>query len=130
VKLKFIWKSSFRRVIMGKVVEFPTTEKATSTLLSRLESEAEHLEELYVSLEELHGTLHETELEADRREKMFNTMMNDYAKLVGAENIPHVLLQYCSNAKISANADRLEYILELDSGEQYSLDFLGEDDED
>jgi hypothetical protein len=24
----------------------------------------------------------------------------------------------------------LEYILELDSGEQYSLDFLGEDDED
>ena len=119
---------------MGRVVEFPTIEKATNTLLSRLESEAENLEELYVALEELHGALHETELEADRREKAYNVMMNDYAKLVGAENIPHVLLQYCSNAKISANADKLEYVFELDTGEgereQYSFDFLGDDNED
>ena len=115
---------------MGRVVEFPTIEKATSTLLARLDSEAEVLEELYVQLEELHGTLHETELEADKREKAYNVMMNDYAKLVGAENIPHVLLQYCSNAKINVDADKLEYVLELDSGEQYSLDFLGDDNED
>lgn len=115
---------------MGRVVEFPTIEKATSTLLARLDSEAEVLEELYVQLEELHGALHETELEADKREKAYNVMMNDYAKLVGAENIPHVLLQYCSNAKINVDADKLEYVLELDSGEQYSLDFLGDDNED
>ena len=115
---------------MGKVVEFPTIEKATSTLLARLESEAEYLEELYLGLEDLHGTLHETELKADQREKHYNAMMSDYAKLVGAENIPHVLLQYCSNAKVSANADKLEYVLELDTGEQYSFEFLGEDNED
>jgi hypothetical protein len=119
---------------MGRVVEFPTIEKATNTLLSRLESEAEHLEELYVSLEELHGALHETEIEADKREKTYNVMMNDYAKLVGAENIPHVLLQYCSNAKISANAEELQYVFEIESEEgikqQYSFEFLGEDSED
>ena len=115
---------------MGRVVEFPTIEKATSTLLARLDSEAEVLEELYVQLEELHGKLHQTELEADKREKAYNVMMNDYAKLVGAENIPHVLLQYCSNAKINVDADKLEYVLELDPGEQYLLDFLGDDNED
>ena len=115
---------------MGRVVEFPTIEKASSTLLARLDSEAEVLEELYVQLEELHGALHETELEADKREKAYNVMMNDYAKLVGAENIPHVLLQYCSNAKINVDADKLEYVLELDPGEQYLLDFLGDDNED
>lgn len=119
---------------MGNVIEFPTTEKTTNTLLNRLESEAENLEELYVSLEELHGTLHETEIEADKREKAYNVLMNDYANLVGPENIPHTLLQYCSTAKISANAEELQYVFEVESEEgvkqQYSFEFLGEDNED
>jgi len=113
---------------MGNVVEFPTNEKATSTLLARLDAGAEVLEELYVQLEQMHGALHDAEIEADKLEKAYNTMMNDYAKLVGAENIPHALLQYCSNAKISVDADKLEWVLELDSGEQYSLNFLGDED--
>ena len=119
---------------MGKVVEFPTAEKATNNLLARLEVGAENLEELYVALEAMHGKLHEEELKADLLEKHYNVLMNDYAKLVGAENIPHVLLQYCSNAKISANADELQYTFELDMGEgekqQYSFEFIGEDNED
>ena len=119
---------------MGNVIEFPTSEKTMSTLLARLESEAEYLEELYLALEDLHGTLHETELKADQREKNYNLIMNEYANLVGPENIPHVLLQYCSTAKISANAEELQYVFEVESEEgvkqQYSFEFLGEDNED
>ena len=135
---------------MSNVIKFPTSEKTASTLLARLESQAEVLEELYVGLEGLHGELHDAELKADNLEKIYNVMISDYAVLIGAENVPPELLQYCSIAKVSINAEELQYSLELDGEEgvgtqysfkllgegeetgdmQYSFEFLGEDDED
>jgi len=119
--------------MMSNVLAFPAVEKTAQTLLARLESQAENLEEKYVLLEELHGKLHDAEKEAECMEARYNEVMEEYAKLVGTENVPRVLLEYASNCRIDVNADTLEYIFTLaddvsKAPTQYSLGLLPEDD--
>ena len=119
--------------MMSNVLEFPIMEKNAETLLARLESQAENLEEKYVLLEELHGKLHDAEKQAECMESRYNEVMEEYAKLVGTENVPRVLLEYASNCRIDVNADTLEYIFTLaddvsKAPTQYSLGLFPEDD--
>jgi hypothetical protein len=119
--------------MMSNVLAFPAVEKTAQTLLGRLESQAENLEEKYVLLEELHGKLHDAEKEAECMEARYNEVMEEYAKLVGTENVPRVLLEYASNCRIDVNADTLEYIFTLaddvsKAPTQYSLGLFPEDD--
>jgi hypothetical protein len=119
--------------MMSKVLAFPAIEKTAQTLLARLESQAENLEEKYVLLEELHGKLHDAEKEAECMEARYNEVMEEYAKLVGTENVPRVLLEYASNCRIDVNADTLEYIFTFaddvsKAPTQYSLGLFPEDD--
>jgi len=119
--------------MMSNVLAFPALEKTAQTLLARLESQAENLEEKYVLLEELHGKLHDAEKEAECMEARYNEVMEEYAKLVGTENVPRVLLEYASNCRIDVNADTLEYIFTLaddvsKAPTQYSLGLFPEDD--
>jgi len=119
--------------MMSNVLAFPAVEKTAQTLLERLESQAENLEEKYVLLEELHGKLHDAEKEAECMEARYNEVMEEYAKLVGTENVPRVLLEYASNCRIDVNADTLEYIFTLaddvsKAPTQYSLGLFPEDD--
>ena len=118
---------------MSNVLEFPIMEKNAETLLARLESQAENLEEKYVLLEELHGKLHDAEKQAECMESRYNEVMEEYAKLVGTENVPRVLLEYASNCRIDVNADTLEYIFTFaddvsKAPTQYSLELFPEDD--
>ena len=120
---------------MSNVLAFPAVEKTAETLLARLESQAEALEEKYVSLEDLHGKLHDAEKEAECMEARYNEVMEEYAKLVGTENIPRILLEYSSNARIDINADTLEYVFTLaddisKAPTQYSLGLFEDEDED
>jgi hypothetical protein len=119
--------------MMSKVLAFPAIEKTAQTLLARLESQAENLEEKYVLLEELHGKLHDAEKEAECMEARYNEVMEEYAKLVGTENVPRVLLEYASNCRIDVNSDTLEYIFTFaddvsKAPAQYSLGLFPEDD--
>jgi hypothetical protein len=119
--------------MMSKVLAFPAIEKTAQTLLARLESQAENLEEKYVLLEELHGKLHDAEKEAECMEARYNEVMEEYAKLVGTENVPRVLLEYASNCRIDVNSDTLEYIFTFaddvsKAPTQYSLGLFPEDD--
>jgi hypothetical protein len=119
--------------MMSNVLEFPIMEKNAETLLARLESQAENLEEKYVLLEELHGKLHDAEKQAECMESRYNEVMEEYAKLVGTENVPRVLLEYASNCRIDVNADTLEYIFTFaddvsKAPTQYSLGLFPEDD--
>jgi len=119
--------------MMSNVLAFPALEKTAQTLLARLESQAENLEEKYVLLEELHGKLHDAEKEAECMEARYNEVMEEYAKLVGTENVPRVLLEYASNCRIDVNSDTLEYIFTLaddvsKAPTQYSLGLFPEDD--
>lgn len=119
---------------MSNVLMFPAVEKTAETLLARLESQAEHLEEKYVLLEDLHGKLHDAEKEAECMESSYNEVMEEYAKMVGTENIPKVLLEYASNCRIDVNADTLEYILTFademsKAPTQYSLGLFEEDED-
>lgn len=116
----------------SNVLAFPAVEKSAETLLARLESQAESLEQKYVLLEELHGSLHDAEQEAECMEQRYNEVMQDYAKIVGTENIPRVLLEYCSNARVDVNADTLEYIFTLTEDIAQApaqLGLFGEEDE-
>ena len=119
---------------MSNVLMFPAVEKTAETLLARLESQAEHLEEKYVLLEDLHGKLHDAEKEAECMESSYNEVMEEYAKMVGTENIPKILLEYASNCRIDVNADTLEYILTFaddvsKAPTQYSLGLFEENDD-
>jgi hypothetical protein len=119
--------------MMSKVLAFPAVEKTAQTLLARLESQAENLEEKYVLLEELHGKLHDAEKEAECMEARYNEVMEEYAKLVGTENVPKILLEYASNCRIDVNSDTLEYIFTFaddvsKAPTQYSLGLFPEDD--
>ena len=118
----------------SNVLAFPAVEKTAETLLARLESQAEALEEKYVLLEDLHGSLHDAEKEAECMESRYNEVMEDYARIVGTENIPRVLLEYASNCRIDVNSDTMEYILTFandlaEAPSQFTLDLLGEEDE-
>ena len=119
---------------MSNVLEFPAVEKTTETLLARLESQAENLEERYVLLEDLHCKLHDAEKEAECMEARYNEVMEEYAKLVGTENVPKILLEYASNCRIDVNADTLEYIFTFakdvsQAPAQFTLDLFGDEDE-
>jgi len=119
---------------VSNVLAFPAVEKTAETLLARLESQAEALEEKYVLLEDLHGSLHDAEKEAECMESRYNEVMEDYARIVGTENIPRVLLEYASNCRIDVNSDTMEYILTFandlaEAPAQFTLDLLGEEDE-
>ena len=119
---------------MSNVLAFPAVEKTAETLLARLESQAEALEEKYVVLEELHGSLHDAEKEAECMEARYNEVMEEYAKLVGTENIPRILLEYSSNARVNVDSDTLEYILTLaedisKAPTQYSLGLFEENED-
>lgn len=119
---------------MSNVLAFPAVEKTAETLLARLESQAEALEEKYVLLEDLHGSLHDAEKEAECMESRYNEVMEDYARIVGTENIPRVLLEYASNCRIDVNSDTMEYILTFandlaEAPAQFTLDLCGEEDE-
>ena len=118
----------------SNVLAFPAVEKTAETLLARLESQAEALEEKYVLLEDLHGSLHDAEKEAECMESRYNEVMEDYARIVGTENIPRVLLEYASNCRIDVNSDTMEYILTFaddvsKAPAQFTLDLFGEEDE-
>ena len=120
---------------MSNVLEFPAVEKTTETLLARLESQAENLEERYVLLEDLHCKLHDAEKEAECMEARYNEVMEEYAKLVGTENVPKILLEYASNCRIDVNADTLEYVFTFakdvsEAPAQFTLDLFGDEDED
>ena len=119
---------------MSNVLAFPALEKTAETLLARLESQAENLEEKYVMLEELHGNLHDAEKEAECMEARYNEVMEEYAKVVGTENIPRILLEYSSNARIDINAETLEYVFTLaqdisEAPAQYSLGLFEENED-
>ena len=119
---------------MSNVLAFPAVEKTAETLLARLESQAEALEEKYVSLEDLHGKLHDAEKEAECMESRYNEVMEEYAKVVGTENIPKILLEYSSNARVNVDSDTLEYILTLaedisKAPTQYSLGLFEENED-
>ena len=118
---------------MTNIIEFPAVEKTAATLLARLESQAEALEEKYVILEELHGNLHDAEKEAECMESAYDEVMSEYAKKVGSANVPKVLLQYSTNASITLTTDDLQFVLSFDSEnveEPYQTDLFGDDDED
>ncbi len=119
---------------MTNIIEFPAVEKTAATLLARLESQAEALEEKYVMLEELHGNLHDAEKEAECMESAYDEVMSQYASKVGSANVPKVLLQYSTNASITLTTDDLQYVLSFDPENveegPYTLDLFGDDDED
>ena len=118
---------------MTNIIEFPAVEKTAATLLARLESQAEALEEKYVMLEELHGNLHDAEKEAECMESAYDEVMSEYAKKVGSANVPKVLLQYSTNASITLTTDDLQFVLSFDPEnveEPYQTDLFGDDDED
>ena len=118
---------------MTNIIEFPAVEKTAATLLARLESQAEALEEKYVILEELHGNLHDAENEAECMESAYDEVMSEYAKKVGSANVPKVLLQYSTNASITLTTDDLQFVLSFDPEnveEPYQTDLFGDDDED
>jgi hypothetical protein len=118
---------------MTNIIEFPAVEKTAATLLARLESQAEALEEKYVILEELHGNLHDAEKEAECMESAYDEVMSEYAKKVGSANVPKVLLQYSTNASITLTTDDLQFVLSFDPEnveEPYQTDLFGDDDED
>lgn len=119
---------------MTNIIEFPAVEKTAATLLSRLESQAEALEETYVMLEDLHGKLHDAEKEAECMERTYDEVMSEYAKKVGSANVPKVLLQYSTNASITLTTDDLQFVLSFDpenvEDSPYQVDLFGDDDED
>ena len=119
---------------MSNVLAFPALEKTAETLLARLESQAEHLEEKYVVLEELHGSLHEAEKEAECMEARYNEVMVEYSGMVGLENVPAILLQYASGAQLRIEDDDLEYLFTLteelsEAPAQYSLGLFEENED-
>ena len=119
---------------MTNIIEFPAVEKTAATLLARLESQAEALEEKYVMLEELHGNLHDAEKEAECMESAYDEVMSQYAAKVGSANVPKVLLQYSTNASITLTTDDMQYVLSFDPENvedgPYQVDLFGDDDED
>ena len=119
---------------MTNIIEFPAVEKTAATLLARLESQAEALEETYVMLEDLHGQLQDAEKEAECMERTYDEVMSEYAKKVGSANVPKVLLQYSTNASITLTTDDLQFVLSFDSenveDSPYQVDLFGDDDED
>ena len=119
---------------MTNILEFPALEKTAATLLARLESQAEALEEKYVMLEELHGNLHDAEKEAECMESAYDEVMSQYAKKVGSANVPKVLLQYSTNASITLTTEDMQYVLSFDPENiedgPYQIDLFGDDDED
>lgn len=118
---------------MTNIIEFPAVKKTAATLLARLESQAEALEEKYVMLEELHGNLHDAEKEAECMESAYDEVMSEYAKKVGSANVPKVLLQYSTNASITLTTDDLQFVLSFDPEnveEPHQTDLFGDDDED
>ena len=117
---------------MTNVIEFPAMEQTTAALLSRLESQAEALEEKYVLLENLHGELHDAEQEAECMESRYDEVMSEYAKKVGSANVPKVLLQYSTHATITLTTDDMQYVLSFDPEnveDPYTPDLFGDDDE-
>lgn len=118
---------------MTNIIEFPAVEKTAATLLARLESQAEALEEKYVMLEELHGNLHDAEKEAECMESAYDEVMSEYAKKVGSANVPKVLLQYSTNASVTLTTDDLQFVLSFDPEnveKPHQTDLFGDDDED
>jgi hypothetical protein len=104
---------------MSKVIEFPTSERKAVALLQQLESSAEDLEELYQTLDALHAQLHEAEETAERVEATYNKNMREYVKHVPIAEVPLVLMQYSSEARMSMSEDL-----------QVSFSFEGEENED
>ena len=118
---------------MTNIIEFPAVKKTAATLLARLESQAEALEEKYVMLEELHGNLHDAEKEAECMESAYDEVMSEYAKKVGSANVPKVLLQYSTNASVTLTTDDLQFVLSFDPEnveKPHQTDLFGDDDED
>jgi len=119
---------------MSNVLVFPAVEKTAETLLARLESQAENLEEKYVMLEELHGKLHDAEKEAECMEERYNEVMVEYSGIVGIENVPAILLQYASGAQLRIEDDDLKYLFTLteelsEAPAQYSLGLFEENED-
>ena len=104
---------------MSKVIEFPTSERKAVALLQQLESGAEDLEELYQTLDALHSQLHEAEESAEKVEATYNKNMREYVKHVPISEVPLVLMQYSSEARMSMNDDK-----------QVTFSFEGEENED
>jgi hypothetical protein len=104
---------------MSKVIEFPTSERKAVSLLQQLESGAEDLEELYELLDNLHSQLHKAEESAEKIEATYNKNMREYVKHVPIDEVPLVLMQYSSEARMSMNDDK-----------QVTFSFEGEENED
>ena len=104
---------------MSKVIEFPTSERKAVTILQQLESGAEDLEELYQVLDDLHRQLHDTEESAELVEATYNKNMREYVKHVPIAEVPLVLMQYSSEARMTMNEDK-----------QITFSFEGEENED
>ena len=104
---------------MSKVIEFPTSERKAVAILQQLESGAEDLEELYQTLDALHAQLHEAEETAERVEATYNKNMREYVKHVPITEVPLVLMQYSSEARMSMGEDM-----------QVTFSFEGEESED
>lgn len=96
---------------MSRVLEFPTSERKAVTILQQLESGAEELEELYATLDELHRQLHDAEETATVLENNYNTNIREYVKHVDISEVPLVLMQYSSEARISMNDDVITFTL-------------------
>ena len=90
---------------MSKVLEFPVSERKAVTILQHLESGAEELEELYEVLDEIHRQLHEAEERATVLEAQYNTSMREYLKHVDIKDVPLILMQYSSEARISMDGE-------------------------
>ena len=104
---------------MSKVLEFPTSERKAVTILQQLESGAEDLEELYQTLDILHKKLHDTEESAELVEATYNKNMREYVKYEPIAEVPLVLMQYSSEARMSMTDDK-----------QVTFSFEGEENED
>jgi hypothetical protein len=97
---------------MSKVLEFPTEKVKEIALNTELQKGVEELEELYDILDVLHGKLHDAENDAEVTETRFNKNLREYAGHVGIENVPVHYMQYCSEARISVDADNVQYTLD------------------
>ncbi len=119
----------------NNILMFPVLEKTAETMKKRLEAQTQKLEEKYVELDEVHAKLHALEEQTSCMEERFNTALQDYAKVVGVENVPVSLMEYCSNAQVNIDGDALTFTLKkvvdelVEVPTQYSFNLENESEE-
>lgn len=103
---------------MSKVIEFPKKDLSAQVVLSLLEQQMGSMDEVYDELSAAHTIINDLEKKASNMEDNFDSILRQYAEIIGVENLPTKMLHYSTNTKISIDPVTSEFRIEYGDGEE------------